>query len=402
MRNQTVYETFAAAGYALSLRGFSAIDQYLGLEPLPFMWVETDGDLAALARLFEGLRFPGVEIADAAFDIAGQSWYVRCLDPDEGRRDSYKVLALTQDWKTRRFWDPWALPELPGLYPLLRQFRAGLSKNKQRTHSVGVAPQAAEPWWAGLDPGADYYRAAMDGALILARYGGTIGTVQQVRVFAQSLRGLSKGSPPREEEQRVLLTCLLLSSWPDQGLALLKTCGFVAELWPELGILDAVDHAKEFHPEGNVWNHTMETFQYRKTLDLRLSLGLLLHDVGKPRSTSSGNHRFAGHAELGAGLAHQFLNRLGFEAPLIRDIAYLVKNHMLPAALPRLPLARTQEILESPLFPTLLELYRCDESSSFKDLDGYYQSSAAYQAYLRYRRNPYKNGTGLYTPYSIK
>jgi poly(A) polymerase len=53
---------------------------------------------------------------------------------------------------------------------------------------------------------------------------------------------------------------------------------------------------------------------------------------------------------------------------------------MLPAALPRLPLAKTQEILESPLFPTL----------SFKDPAGYYESSAAYQSYPRTRRNPYR------------
>jgi poly(A) polymerase len=88
------------------------------------------------------------------------------------------------------------------------------------------------------------------------------------------------------------------------------------------------------------------------------------------------------------------LERLGFGSPLIADIYYLVKNHMLPAALPRLPLIRTQEIMESPLFPTLMELYRCDESSSFKGLDGYYESSASYQAYLRNRRNPYRSADG--------
>ena len=38
----------------------------------------------------------------------------------------------------------------------------------------------------------------------------------------------------------------------------------------------------------------------------------------------------------------------------------------------------------------LLELYRCDEASSFKELDGYYNSSAAYQTYLKQRRNPYR------------
>ncbi|MDR1898763.1 MAG: hypothetical protein LBQ55_01990 [Treponema sp.] len=72
-------------------------------------------------------------------------------------------------------------------------------------------------------------------------------------------------------------------------------------------------------------------------------------------------------------------------------VCYLVKNHMLPAALPRLPLRRVEEVITSPLFPVLLELYRCDESSSFKGLDGYYESSATYQSYLKYRWNPYRS-----------
>jgi poly(A) polymerase len=66
--------------------------------------------------------------------------------------------------------------------------------------------------------------------------------------------------------------------------------------------------------------------------------------------------------------------------------------------IPRRPvpaaLIHTQEIMESPLFPTLMELYRCDESSSFKGLDGYYESSAAYQSYLRNRHNPYRSADG--------
>jgi poly(A) polymerase len=53
--------------------------------------------------------------------------------------------------------------------------------------------------------------------------------------------------------------------------------------------------------------------------------------------------------------------------------------------------------MEAPLFPTLMELYRCDESSSFKGLDGYYESSAAYRQYLKYRRNPYRSADGKKT-----
>ena len=50
--------------------------------------------------------------------------------------------------------------------------------------------------------------------------------------------------------------------------------------------------------------------------------------------------------------------------------------------------------MRSPLFPTLLELYRCDESSSFKPLDNYHENSAAYQVYLKNLRNPYRSADG--------
>jgi poly(A) polymerase len=324
-----------------------------------------------------------VDLADAAVDMDGRTFYFRCLDREEPPADgSYTILSLTQDLKTRRFRDP------GGIYPTLRQMMKGGS------------PGA---WWEDVSPNLGAYRAVMDGALILARYGsGEVSgadIARQVLSRPETFPTGSRERPPGQEAQRVLLVSLLLSARPDRGLDFLRRCGFIDELWPELARLDEVDHSKEFHPEGNVWKHTLETFRHRKPLaggayDLRLSLGLLLHDSGKPLSESSGSRRFDGHAELGARTASRFLGRLGFEPSLIDDVFYLVRNHMLPAALPRLPLARTGEIMASPLFPTLMELYRCDEASSFKGLDGYYESSAAYQAYLRYRRNPYRSADG--------
>ncbi|GHV50816.1 hypothetical protein AGMMS49579_05020 [Spirochaetia bacterium] len=377
-------EILAAQGYAVTLCGFSAIDRYLGRDSLPFVLIETDAGLSDLARHFEGLRFPGANLADGAVEQGGRCYFFRCIDSEDIPRPSYKLLGFNQDWKTRRFRDPW------GFYPLLRQLRDGA-----KTRHSEVENPDPPPFWEGLDRAAGYWRVVMDGALILARY--SIEEEPRVREIDQNaarIQQLPKGPPPGEEEQRILLMGLLSSSHPGFGLEFLKASGFIGELWPELALLDDVDHSKEFHPEGNVWKHTMETFRYRKGCDFRLSLGLLLHDVGKPISASSGGHRFEGHAEIGARQTRKFLERLGFERPLIEDIYYLVKNHMLPAALPRLPLIRTQEIVESPLFPTLMELYRCDESSSFKGLDGYYESSAAYQTYLRNRRNPYRSADG--------
>ncbi|MCL2478591.1 MAG: HD domain-containing protein, partial [Treponema sp.] len=220
------------------------------------------------------------------------------------------------------------------------------------------------------------------------------------RDFIEALgSGIEKEGPPCTEKQRALLIGLMSSCRPDRGFELLKASGFLEKFWPEIARLDRVDHSKEFHPEGNAWKHTLQTFEYRKRnssgeFDLRLSLSLLLHDIGKPLAEGSGSRRFDGHAELGAMAAQRFLERLEFDSGITGDVFYLVRNHMLPAALARLSLTKTGEVMDSPLFPSLMELYRCDESSSFKGLDGFYQNSAAYQTYLRNMRNPYRSASG--------
>jgi poly(A) polymerase len=414
-------------GFSADLLGFSAIDRYLERDGLPFITIATDADVSDLARTFDDLRFPGVDIADGAVDEAGFTWYFCCRDPErpplselcrspQDHLPCFKLLDFNQDGKTKRFRDPW------GSYPWLRLVktdRALLQKNfmakknmSTHTHTpinahTSVEADAVLPWWENINNGAGSRRALMEAALILARYGDEEEYPPRLlKEIAHALCRLNTDQVPGVEAQRLLLTGILTSPNPGLGFEFLKYSGLLAELWFELAELDQIDQSKEFHPEGNAWKHTLETFRYRKagahngalagpgSYDVRLSLGLLLHDLGKAHAESFGSHRFEGHAELGAMAARRFLERLGFERSLISDVYYLVRNHMLPAALPRLPLTRTQEILESPLFPVLLELYRCDESSSFKGLDGYYESSAAYQSYLRNRRNPYRLADG--------
>jgi poly(A) polymerase len=367
---------------------------YLRQAALPFFRIETSADITVLARRFENLRFPGVEVADAAVDTKDGTCYFRCLEEHENgqssfpenEQSSFSLLSFTYNWKTLRFQDPL------GVYPLLREIRTKKdfpNRNFYPIEPVNVFPMELPKISRS---GNDRYKLIMNAALLLARY----GFEAQIN---EALSESSTGAPPGPEMIRVFLCSLLVSPNPELGMELLKNTGFLSELWPELACFNEVDQSKEFHPEGNVWNHTLETFRYRKAdasgaFDLRLSLALLLHDIGKPISASFGNHRFDGHAEIGARAAARFLERLEFEPSLINDIFYLVKNHMLPAALKRLPLTKTAEIMASPLFPTLLELYRCDESSSFKGLDCYHENTAAYQAYLKNLKNPYRSADG--------
>ena len=396
----TVLETIYTAGFSAYLHGFGAIDSWLGNETETFFHILTNAGTADLARLFEDLRYPGPDLADAALDSHGdknETWYFRCADSFDDNRPSFNLLEFYRDCKSRVFYDP------RGIYPLLAGIRDSIRKPQKINIDVVDPPEIFRQC---INHGFDRTRSSMDAALILAKYfSPDSGTEKYIDEIAKLFINLRESSPVKQEEQRILLCSLLTAANPGLGFELLKSSGFISEYWPELAILDKADHSKEFHPEGNAWEHTMETFRHRKAAvnkkahnrracDLRLSLGLLLHDAGKPISVSDGRRRFDGHAELGEIQARRFLERLGFDASTVHDVCFLVRHHMLPAALPRLPLYRTEEIMTSPLFPLLLELYRCDEASSFKGLDGYYESSAAYQTFLRNRRNPYRSADG--------
>jgi len=424
-RAAAIFSLLTEKGYSIKLFGFSALDKYLSLAPLPFLRIKTNADISVLAKFFENLRYPGVEIANAAADFGGEprpglsagyggearlatckwsdeaaepgiTYYFYCEDGEE--KDPMPLNSFTYDLKSGHFQDPLDLYET-GLFPLKKKHggrKAEQSSLKEFSHEV---------FFNSIDAPNDIvfaHNLVMDVSLFISRYDLETDPQDYINMLAPVLPLLEAGTLPLCEAQRIFLTSIMVSPRPDRGLNLLKHSGFLEKLWPEIAAYDKVDHSKEFHPEGNVWEHTMETFRYRKpgaggAFDLCLSLGLLLHDAGKPVSASFGNRRFDGHAELGARAAERFLKRLEFSPSLINDIYFLVRNHMLPAALKRLPLVKTKEIMSSHLFPTLMELYRCDESSSFKGLGGYYENSAAYQTYLKNNRNPYRSANGKKT-----
>jgi len=381
----TVLEKIYAGGFSAYLHGYGAIDSWLGVkETGNNVFIFTNAGTADLAKLFEDLRFPGVDLADAALNEKNHTWYFRCADSFKDYHPSFSLLEFYRDCKSRVFNDP------RGIYPVLKEIRNNIKTGKESIKPPQIITES-------FNNNSNFNRTLSDAALILAKYiPAAYVNDTKIKKYINEIKALfdnlSENSAPCPEEQRIFLCELITAANPGLGFELLKTCGFIKKFWPELSFLEQADHSKEYHPEGNAWEHTMETFRHRKTstYDFRLSLGLLLHDMGKPIASSAGNNRYDGHAELGEIQAHRFLERLGFNSSIIRDVCFLVKNHMLPAALPRLPVYRTSEIMSSPLFPLLMELYRCDESSSFKGLDGYYESSATYQQFLRNKRNPWR------------
>ena len=138
---------------------------------------------------------------------------------------------------------------------------------------------------------------------------------------------------------------LLRASRPSVGLALAMELGVVDKLWPELRALSGCEQEFEWHPEGDVWVHTlMVADEARKRLDgldhpraVVMMLSALCHDMGKPLTTrfEDGRIRSKGHEEAGVPPATAFLDRLNIHTIGGYDVRHavlgIVAHHLKPS-----------------------------------------------------------------------
>ncbi len=121
---------------------------------------------------------------------------------------------------------------------------------------------------------------------------------------------------------------------PGDGLKLLRESGLLRYILPEVDIMHGVEQPPEFHPEGDVFTHTCLVLDkiYENTGGLaspELTMGGLLHDVGKPPTFSvSDRIRFNGHDKLGADMSREICRRLKFSNKQIELIYELVRDHL--------------------------------------------------------------------------
>jgi tRNA nucleotidyltransferase (CCA-adding enzyme) len=132
-----------------------------------------------------------------------------------------------------------------------------------------------------------------------------------------------------------------LGQVPSRGLAFLRECGWL-QYFPELAALPLVPQDPEWHPEGDVWVHTLhclDAFAEEKTghpwEDLVVGLAVLCHDLGKPDTTTCEDDtiRSLGHEEHGVAVTGEFLGRMTSHRKLLAQVKPLVAEHMRPTTL---------------------------------------------------------------------
>ena len=157
-----------------------------------------------------------------------------------------------------------------------------------------------------------------------------------------------------------------------RGLELLDASGMLADLLPEVAAMKGVGQPPEFHPEGDVWTHTLLLLEGLVRATPTLAWGALLHDVGKPATFRVAERiRFDGHVEAGVKLAHGILNRLRFSRDDMERVEALIANHMRFKDAHRMKQSTLKRFLRMPDFGEHLELHRLDCLAGNRNLENY-------------------------------
>jgi putative nucleotidyltransferase with HDIG domain len=162
---------------------------------------------------------------------------------------------------------------------------------------------------------------------------------------------------------------------PDAGraLALLRDTGLLAAVLPEVAAGIGVPQPPNFHPEGDVFEHTRRAVAALRRPSPALAMATLLHDTGKPETLEHAPDRirFNRHDERGAEIARAVMERLRFPRRDIDRVVTLVGRHMVFKDLPQMREAKRRRLLADEIFPDLLELHRADCAASHEDFTLY-------------------------------
>ncbi|HEU0138292.1 MAG TPA: CCA tRNA nucleotidyltransferase [Bryobacteraceae bacterium] len=175
------------------------------------------------------------------------------------------------------------------------------------------------------------------------------------------------------ERVRDELTRMLTEGGARRAFELLDDSGLLTQILPEVAAMKGVAQPPEFHPEGDVWTHTLMMLEGLREPTITLALGALLHDVGKPPTFRVAERiRFDGHVEAGVEMTRRILSRLRFSNDEIRQVEALVAHHMRFKDVPQMKDSTLKRFLRLEKFEEHLELHRLDCSASHRQLDNYF------------------------------
>ena len=201
-----------------------------------------------------------------------------------------------------------------------------------------------------------------------ARFGFRIepATLAAMRKLAARILAVSR------ERIREELTKMLTDGHARRAFELLDETDLLVQVLPEISRMKGVAQPPQYHPEGDVWIHTLMLLeQLEPGCAMTLAWGALLHDVGKPTTfrEAPDRIRFDGHVEVGVAIGAEICRRFRFSNDETRQILALIENHMRFADAPRMKASTLKRFFRLEDFPEHLALHRMDCLAAHRNLD---------------------------------
>jgi len=348
-----VSETLRAAGFEAFFAGGCVRDWLRGAEPKDID-IATNASPDEIEALFPrthafGKSFGVIQVmeGDALFEVAT---FRRDLDYTDGRHPGrIEPSSPLEDAQRRDF-------TINGLF---LQDATG-----EIVDFVGGVADLAAGRVRAIGEAKERFREDHLRMLRAVRFAATLNfeiapeTLKAVREGAADLQRIS-AERIRDEFVRILTE----SARPGDAVELLDTCGLLRFILPEFPELRGCEQPPEWHPEGDVWTHTVMMLNGLRAPSPALALGVLLHDIGKPATRTvdgKGCIRFMGHAQVGARMAGDWMRRMKFSKALREQVCGYVDRHMNFINVMQMRPATLRRLAAMPTLEEELELHRLD------------------------------------------
>ncbi len=201
-----------------------------------------------------------------------------------------------------------------------------------------------------------------------ARFGFDLepATLSAIRKLAARIHAVSK------ERIREELTKMLTEGHARRAFELLDETDLLIQVLPEVSNMKGVAQPPQYHPEGDVWIHTLMLLeQLEPGCAMTLAWGALLHDVGKPPTyrEAPDRIRFDGHVDVGVAMGAEICRRFRFSNDETKQVLALIENHMRFADAPRMKASTLKRFFRLENFPEHLTLHRMDCLAAHRNLD---------------------------------
>ena len=350
-------------GYESYLAGGCVRDMLLGKSPQDFD-ITTNAKPEAIGEIFPHTIPVGAQFGVMLVIIDGDPFEVATFRHDgpylDGRRPAHvRYGSLEEDVLRRDFtvngmvFDP--------IEDRVIDFVGGRRDLARRTiRAIG------NPWERFTEDRLRMLRAV--------RFGAALDFTIEEKTFAaiqESAEAVTRVSWERIGDE---ITRILTEGAAKRGFELLESTGLLKVVLPEIEAMKGVEQSPDYHPEGDVFTHTLLTLGHLDAATTEtLAYGCLMHDVGKPACIRRVGERltFYGHTEKGAEMALEILQRLKRSRATWERVAYLVRNHLRHTQAPNMRLSTLKRFLGEEGIDELLALTRIDALSSNGDLQYY-------------------------------